>query len=77
MYSYIDMRNQLRSNAVLNFENNDKFCFIWSILASLQPCNNNHPNRFSNYRQYFDELNVGGFDFTMDSNVVMFINLKN
>ena len=35
----------LRSNAILNIENNDKYCFIWSILANLHPCNNNHPNR--------------------------------
>ena len=54
----------LRSNAVLNFENIDKYCFIWSILASLHPCNNNHPNRVSNYKQYFNELNIQGFDFT-------------
>ena len=38
----------LRSNPILNIENNDKYCFIWSILASLHPCNNNHPNRVSN-----------------------------
>ncbi len=54
----------LRSNAILNIENNDKYCFIWSILASLYPCNNNHPNRVSNYRQYFIELNIQDFDFT-------------
>ena len=38
-----------RSNASINFENSDKFCFIWSILASLHPCDNGHPNRVSNY----------------------------
>ena len=54
----------LRSNAILNNENNDKYCFLWSILAYLHPCNNNHPNRVSNYRQYFDELNIQDFDFT-------------
>ena len=54
----------LRSNAILNVENNDKYCFLWSILAWLHPCNNNHPNRVSNYRQYFNELNINGFDFT-------------
>ena len=53
-----------RSNAILNIENNDKYCFFWSILASLHPCNNNHPNRVSNYKQYFNELNIQGFDFT-------------
>ena len=54
----------LRSNAILNIENNDKYCFLWSILAYLRPCNNNHPNRASNYRQFFNELNIQGFDFT-------------
>ena len=53
----------LRSNAILNNENNDKYCFLWSILASLYPCNNNHPNRVSNYKQYFNELNIQGVDF--------------
>ena len=54
----------LRSNAILNVENNDKYCFLWSKLASLHPCSNNHPNRVSNYRQYFNELNIQGFDFS-------------
>ena len=54
----------LRSNAILNIENNDKYCFLWSILPYLHPCNKNHLNRVSNYRQYFNELNVQGFDFT-------------
>ena len=54
----------LRSNAILNIENNDKYCFLWSILAYLHPCNNNQPNRVSNYRQYFNELNIQDFDFT-------------
>ena len=54
----------LRSNAILNIENNDKYCFLWSILASLYPCNNNHPNRVSNYKSYFNELNFQDFNFT-------------
>ena len=54
----------LRSNAILNVENNDKYCFLWSILASLHPCINNHPNRVSNYRQFFNEFNIQGFDFS-------------
>ena len=54
----------LRSNAILNIENNDKYCFLWSILAYLHPCNKNHPNRVTNYRQYFNELNIQDFDFT-------------
>ena len=52
-----------RSNAILKIENNDKYCFIWSILANLHPSNNNHPIRVTNYKQYFNELNIQGFDF--------------
>ena len=35
----------LRSNASLNIENADKYCFIWSILAHLHPCENSQPTR--------------------------------
>ena len=54
----------LGSSAILNVQNNDKYCFIWSILASLHPCGNDHPHRVSNYKQYFNEINLNGFDFT-------------
>ena len=54
----------LRSNALINIKNNENFCSIWSILASLHPCKADHPNRVSNYKQYFDELNIEGFDYT-------------
>ena len=54
----------LRSNAILIIENIDKYCFIWSILASLCPCKTNHPNRVSICRQYFSEININGFDVT-------------
>ena len=54
----------LRSNAILNIENNDKYCFLWSILAYLHPCDNNHPTRVSNYRQFFNELDIQSFDFS-------------
>ena len=35
----------LRSNAILNTDNDDKYCFLWSILAYLHPCNKNHPTK--------------------------------
>ena len=38
----------LRSSAILIIENgDDKYCLVWSILASLHSCNNSHPNRVS------------------------------
>ena len=54
----------LRPSAVIKFKNDDIYCFIWSLLVELHHCENDHPNRVSNYRQYFNELNMGGFDFT-------------
>ena len=54
----------LRSNAILNIQNNENYCFVWSILASLYPCENTQPSRVSNYMQYFNKLNIQKFDFT-------------
>ena len=54
----------LRSSAIVNIKNDDKNCFLWSILAKLHPCENDHPNRVPNYEPYFKELNIEGFDFT-------------
>ena len=34
----------LRSSAIQNVKNDDKYCFIWSLLAKLHPCNNNAPS---------------------------------
>ena len=54
----------LRSNAILNVQNNDKYCFFWSFLASLHPCENTHLSRVNNYSQNFNELNFQSFAFT-------------
>ena len=34
--SYV--KSPLRSNAILNMRNIDKYCFLWPILADLHPC---------------------------------------
>ena len=69
----------LRSSAILNIKNNDKHCFLSSILAYLHPCENNS-NIVSSYRDYFNELNIEGFDFTNSfkcSDVYRFEKLNN
>ena len=58
------VKNLLGSLPVLNIENDDKYCFMRLILAGFQPCFNKLSNRFSNYGQFFDELNTDGFDFS-------------
>ena len=55
----------MRSNALINFKNTDKYSFIWSILSSIHPCDNDHPNKVSNYREFFDELYIESIDFTI------------
>ena len=59
--SYVKI--SLRSS-ILNIEKDDNYCFPWSILAYLHPCENSHPNRVSNYREYFNEMKIDGIDFT-------------
>ena len=54
----------LRSSALVNIKNDHKYCFTWSILASLHPCENGNPNRVSIYIQHFNELKISGFDFS-------------
>ena len=57
----------LRSSAILDIQNDDKYCFIRSFSASLHPIvdsKNVHPTRVSNYRQNFNEINIQGFDIT-------------
>ena len=56
------MKISLGNSAILNIKNDDKGCFLWSLLASLQPCNSSHPKRVSNYRQHSIEKNIKVFD---------------
>ena len=48
----------------MNIDNDGNFCFIWSTLAHIHPCNDIHPNTVSNYRPSFTDLNIDGLDFT-------------
>ena len=53
----------IRTNAILNIQNNDSFCFLWSILAWLHPVNEN-PHRVSKYIPFKNELNINDIDFS-------------
>ena len=59
-----DVKIPLRPSALLNIKNDDKYCFIWSLLAHLQPWKYSNPNSVSNYKQYLDEFNIDAFNFT-------------
>ena len=53
----------IRTNAILNIQNNDSYCFLWSILASIHPVNKD-PQRVSKYITYKNELNIADIDFS-------------
>ena len=53
-----------KSSAILNNENKDNCCLLWSILASVHPCKISNSNRVSDNRQYSKKLNFLGFDFS-------------
>ena len=61
------VKSSMTSNTILKIQNDDKYCFIWSILVyfhSMADSENGHAKTVSKYRQTFDELNIDGFDFT-------------
>ena len=50
--SYVKL--PLRSSDLINIIIDDKYCFIWSIIANLHPCYTK-PYRTSNYEHFFNE----------------------
>ena len=53
--------------AIVNIKNDDKFCFIWSVLASMYPVKD-HPERVSKYTEHFNKLKFNEKDFPMEVN---------
>ena len=58
--SYIPLPDRIKkNNAILNIQNTDNKCFLWSILAHLHPVGpNQHGYRVSKYEPYQHELNM-------------------
>ena len=64
----------------MNIESDNKYCFLWSLLANIHRCDINHPDRVSNYRQNSNELNIQDFVSTnkfKSSDVHIFVKLNN
>ena len=51
----------IRTNAKLNIQTNDTYCFLWCILACIHPVKEN-PHRVSKYIPYQNELNITDID---------------
>ena len=73
MFKYHDIRASsycklpkpfCNSKSIVNTQNNDNYCFLWSILA--HKCKvDNHRERVSHYENHFHELNQGDIQFPM------------
>lgn len=61
--SYLPLPTKLASKkAIVNVQNADQKCFMWSILAAFYPMTNN-PQRVINYVQQIDKLDFSGIEF--------------
>ena len=52
------------SSSIVNKQNDDNYCFLWSILAHKYKVDN-HRERVSHYKKHFHELNQGDIQFPM------------
>ena len=73
MFKYHDIRASsycilpksfCNSKSIVNIQNNDNYCFQWSILAHKYKVDN-HRERVSHYESHFHELNQGDIQFPM------------
>ncbi|CAG2255206.1 unnamed protein product [Mytilus edulis] len=61
--SYMKLPSKLySSHSITNITNEDRKCFLWSVLAALHPVERN-PDCVSHYMKYEDSLNFTGIDF--------------
>ena len=52
------------STSVVNIQNNDNYCFLWSVLAHKYKVEN-HREKVSHYKNHFHEINQGDIQFPM------------
>ena len=67
--SYLQLPKKIiESKSVLNIQNDDELCALWSILAHLYPKDNGHQRRMnkpSAYEEHKDEINTGDIQFPL------------
>ena len=73
MFKYHDIRASscckfsksfCNSKSIVEIQNNDNYCFLWSILAHKYKVDN-HQERVSHYENHFHELDQGDIQFPM------------
>ncbi|XP_033741829.1 uncharacterized protein LOC117328409 [Pecten maximus] len=75
--SYIPLPIKLRSkHAIINVQNKDKKCFMWSVLAGLHPVKN-HPERLTKYTDHQDELDFTDIAFPVKITDIQKFEIRN
>ena len=63
--SYIPLPDFIvKKKAIVNIQNKDQKCFLWCVLRRLHP-NEVHDERLIDLKQYENELNFKGIDFSV------------
>lgn len=65
-----------RKKAVVNVKNVDKFCFVWSVLAQINPAKS-HKDRQSQYKQFFNTLNLKNLTFPLPIHQISKFEMQN
>ena len=58
------LKSFCNSSSIINIQNDDNYCFLWSILALYYKVDN-HRERVSHYKKHFHELSQGDIQFPM------------
>ena len=75
--SYIELPKRVKNTmGVINIQNKDNKCFIWSVLAHLHP-KPIHAERVTHYKPFEDELDIEGIDFSTPINQIPNFEKKN
>ena len=56
--------NLMRKKAIINMENKDNKCFLWSVLRYLHP-KEKHSSRLTDLRKHENDMNFKGIDFSV------------
>lgn len=75
--SYVDLPVFIKNKkAIINIQNNDQKCFLYSVLCSLKTPSK-HAQRVSKYKDRLNELKYNEDDMPMDINKIMFFEKRN
>lgn len=75
---YIPLPSDIDKNkkSIVNVQNNDSKCFLWSVLASLHP-KNRMASKVDHYKKYEKELSLDGITFPVSLNDIQVFERKN